>query len=66
MTFVVVVLGGIGSVTGSYVAGLALGIFTAFFGALVSPAYSTAAVFVVLTLVLMLRPGGLAVSGAAR
>ncbi len=34
MTFVVVVLGGIGSVAGSYVAGIGLGMFTAFFGAL--------------------------------
>lgn len=60
MTFVVVVLGGIGSVTGSYLAGLALGLFTAFFGALVSPAYTTAAAFLVLIAVLVLRPGGLA------
>lgn len=60
MTFVVVVLGGIGSVTGSYAAGLALGLFTAFFGAFVSPAYTTAAAFVVLIAVLVLRPGGLA------
>jgi len=59
MTFVVVVLGGIGSVTGSYVAGVALGLFTALFGALVSPAYTTAAVFLVLIAVLVLRPGGL-------
>jgi branched-chain amino acid transport system permease protein len=60
MTFVVVVLGGIGSVTGSYLAGIALGLFTAFFGAMVSPAYTTAAAFVVLIAVLVLRPGGLA------
>jgi branched-chain amino acid transport system permease protein len=60
MTFVVVVLGGIGSVTGSYVAGLALGLFTALFATLVSPAYTTAAAFVVLIAVLVLRPGGLA------
>lgn len=60
MTFVVVVLGGIGSVVGSYVAGIALGLFTAFFGALVSPAYTTAAAFAVLIAVLVLRPGGLA------
>ena len=59
MTFVVVVLGGIGSVTGSYVAGVALGLFTALFGALVSPAYTTAASFLVLIAVLVLRPGGL-------
>ncbi len=60
VTFVVVVLGGIGSVTGSYLAGLALGLFTAFFGAFVSPAYATAAAFVVLIAVLVIRPGGLA------
>jgi branched-chain amino acid transport system permease protein len=60
MTFVVVVLGGIGSVFGSYLAGLALGLFTALFGALVSPAYTTAAAFAVLIAVLVLRPGGLA------
>ena len=57
MTFVVVVLGGIGSVNGSYVAGVALGLFTALFGALVSPAYTTAAAFLVLIAVLVLRPG---------
>ena len=60
MTFVVVVLGGIGSVFGSYLAGLALGLFTALFGALVSPAYTTAAAFLILIAVLVLRPGGLA------
>ncbi|MGS1009058.1 branched-chain amino acid ABC transporter permease [Achromobacter anxifer] len=59
ITFVVVVLGGIGSVTGSYVAGVALGVFTALFSALVSPAYATAAAFAVLIGVLVLRPGGL-------
>jgi len=66
MTFVVVVLGGIGSVWGSYVAGLVLGLFIAFFGALVSPAYTTAAAFVVLIVVLTLRPGGLTVGTGAR
>jgi branched-chain amino acid transport system permease protein len=60
ITFVVVVLGGIGSITGSYIAGLALGLFAAFFGAYVSAAYSTAAMFVFLIVVLVLRPGGLA------
>ncbi|KPF72424.1 ABC transporter permease [Bosea sp. AAP35] len=66
ITFVVVVLGGIGSVTGSYVAGIALGLFTAFFGALVSPAYATAAAFGVLISVLVLRPGGLAAAPGGR
>jgi branched-chain amino acid transport system permease protein len=62
MTFVVVVLGGIGSVGGSYVAGIALGLFTALFGAFVSPAYTTAAVFALLIAVMALRPGQLAAS----
>jgi branched-chain amino acid transport system permease protein len=66
ITFVVVVLGGIGSVTGSYVAGIALGLFTAFFGALVSPAYTTAAAFAVLIALLVLRPGGLAAAPGSR
>jgi len=65
MTFVVVVFGGIGSVTGSYVAGVALGIFTALFSALVSPAYTTAAAFLVLIAVLVLRPGGLSAGATA-
>jgi len=63
MTFVVVVLGGIGSVGGSYVAGVALGLFTALFGAMVSPAYTTAAVFALLIAVMVLRPGKLAEAG---
>jgi len=63
ITFVVVVLGGIGSVGGSYLAGLGLGLFTAFFGALVSPAYTTAAIFAVLIGVMVLRPGDLASGG---
>lgn len=66
VTFVVVVLGGIGSITGSYLAGLALGLFTAFFGALVAPAYTTAAAFAVLIAVLVLRPGGFAAAPGSR
>lgn len=65
MTFVVVVFGGIGSIVGSYVAGVGLGIFAALFGALVSPAYTSAAAFLVLIAVLVLRPGGLS-AGAAK
>lgn len=62
ITFVIVVLGGVGSIAGSYVAGVGLGLFTALFAAFVSPAYTTAAAFVLLTLILVLRPGGLAAS----
>jgi branched-chain amino acid transport system permease protein len=60
LTFVVVVLGGIGSVGGSLLAGFGLGMFTALFGALVSPAYTTAAAFLLLLAVLVMRPRGLA------
>ena len=60
MTFVVVVLGGIGSIGGALLAGLGLGLFTAFFGALVSPAYTTAAAFALLLALLVVRPAGLA------
>jgi branched-chain amino acid transport system permease protein len=59
LTFVVVVLGGIGSVGGSLLAGFGLGLFTALFGALVSPAYTTAAAFALLVAVLVARPRGL-------
>ena len=65
LTFVVVVLGGVGSIRGSYLAGIGLGLFTALFGALVSPAYSTAAAFLVLILILVLRPAALAGAGRA-
>jgi branched-chain amino acid transport system permease protein len=58
LTFVVVVLGGIGSVLGGLVAGMALGLFTSFFGSLVSPAYTTAAAFAVVLVVLAARPQG--------
>lgn len=64
ITFVVVVLGGVGSIAGSYVAGVGLGLFTALFGAFVSPAYTTVAAFVILTVILLVRPGGLATGRA--
>ena len=60
MTFVVVVLGGIGSIGGALVAGLRLGMFIAFFGAFIAQAYTTAAAFAVLLALLVIRPAGLA------
>ena len=60
MTFVVVVLGGIGSIGGALVAGLGLGLFIAFFGAFVAQAYTTAAAFALLLILLVIRPAGLA------
>jgi branched-chain amino acid transport system permease protein len=58
-SFVVVVLGGLGSVLGTGVAALILAVVEVF-AILVLPSYLTAAVgFVMLVLVLVLRPGGL-------
>ena len=60
MTFVVVVVGGIGSIGGALAAGLGLGLFTAFFGAFVAHAYTTAAAFALMLILLVVRPAGLA------
>ena len=60
MTFVVVVLGGIGSIGGALAAGLGLGLFIAFFGAFIAQAYTTAAAFALLLTLLVIRPAGLA------
>jgi len=58
-SFVVVVLGGLGSVFGTGVAALVLAVVEVF-AILVLPSYLTSAVgFVMLVLVLVLRPGGL-------
>jgi branched-chain amino acid transport system permease protein len=58
-SFVVVVLGGLGSIAGTAIAALILALVEVF-AILVIPAYLTAAVgFVLLVLVLVLRPGGL-------
>ncbi|HZR10937.1 MAG TPA: branched-chain amino acid ABC transporter permease [Myxococcales bacterium] len=58
-SFVVVVLGGLGSVAGTAIAALILATVEVF-AILVIPAYLTAAVgFVLLVLVLVIRPGGL-------
>lgn len=59
ITFLVVVLAGIGNLVGGLVVAMGLGLFTALFGTLFPPAYSTAAAFVVLLVVLVVRPQGL-------
>lgn len=61
ITFLVVVLGGIGSILGGLVAGFGLGVFVAAFGAFFPPAYAMAAAFAVLLAILVARPRGLAV-----
>lgn len=60
-TFVIVVLGGVGRIWGNLLAALGVGVFTSLFGALVSPAYTTAALFGLVLLMFMIRPRGVQV-----
>ncbi len=57
--FVVVVIGGLGSIGGSLVAGLCLGVVEALGSGYLSPAYRDAYGFVVMIAVLLIRPSGL-------
>jgi branched-chain amino acid transport system permease protein len=57
--FVVVILGGLGSVGGAIVAGLLLGVVESFGGAFVSSAFRDGFGFAMLIAVLLVRPWGL-------
>jgi branched-chain amino acid transport system permease protein len=57
--FAVVVLGGLGSVPGAYVGGLAVGLMESFAGYYVDPALKQAIWFIIFVAVLVLRPSGL-------
>ena len=58
-SYVIVVLGGMGSIWGAMVAALVLGVFEAFFAVYVSYAYRDAFGLLLLILVLIFRPQGL-------
>ena len=58
-SFVVVILGGFGNVTGAILASLILGIAESLGGGYISYAYKDAYAFVILLLVLLLKPEGL-------
>lgn len=58
-SFVIVVLGGMGSVTGAILGAYILGLVEIFGGVFISTAYQDAFGFVILILVLLLRPQGL-------
>ncbi len=59
LAFASVTLGGFGTVLGALVGGVSIGLLEGVFGALVSPTFKLAFVFVVFILVLLLRPRGL-------
>jgi branched-chain amino acid transport system permease protein len=61
-TFVVVVIGGVGSFPGAILGGLIAGEILSL-TSMVNPAYSSVMLFVVMTLVLVLRPQGLLGAG---
>ncbi len=57
--FVVVVLGGIGSPSGALLGGLLLGLISTATSQLIGPAFPNAMMFLILVLMLMVRPSGL-------
>jgi branched-chain amino acid transport system permease protein len=59
IAFVVVVLGGLGSMVGAFLGGLVIGLVEAFAGFFISPELNTAIYFVIFILVLIIRPSGI-------
>lgn len=59
VAFVVVVLGGLGNMSGTLLAGLLIGLTDAFSATFISPALSSATYFMIFILVLLVRPSGL-------
>ena len=59
--FTVVVIGGVGSVPGTLVGGVLVGVVSAAVGGLVAPVYSSIAVNVLLLVLLLIRPRGLSI-----
>jgi branched-chain amino acid transport system permease protein len=57
--FVVVVLGGMGSMTGAFVGGLIIGVVEAFSGFFLAPALKEVVYFLVFILILVFKPSGL-------
>jgi branched-chain amino acid transport system permease protein len=59
MGFVVVVLGGLGSVAGAFLGGLIIGVVEAVSSYLISASWSQAIVFAFFMIILLVRPQGL-------
>jgi branched-chain amino acid transport system permease protein len=61
-----VIIGGLGNVWGAAIAGVALGLIESFGAVFISSAYQTMFGFLVLLMVIALRPAGLFASGTRR
>ncbi|MCZ7564608.1 MAG: branched-chain amino acid ABC transporter permease [Burkholderiales bacterium] len=59
LAFIIVIVGGMGSLTGALVAGLVIGVSEALGGLLILPSAKSMATFAILILVLLFRPEGL-------
>jgi branched-chain amino acid transport system permease protein len=59
--FTVVVIGGVGSVPGTLVGGVLVGVVAAAVGGLAAPVYSSIAVNLLLLVLLLVRPRGLSI-----
>ncbi len=59
LSFIVVIIGGLGSLAGTLVAALSLSAFEGVLSAVLTPTQSKAAIFVVMIIVLIIRPRGL-------
>ena len=64
LAFVVVILGGLGSMTGTFLAGLFIGVVESLGGTYVSPSLKEVVYFVIFIVVLLVRPQGLFGGGA--
>jgi branched-chain amino acid transport system permease protein len=59
LAFVTVALGGFGSIPGSLVAGIMIGVIEVLAGLLIAPAFKYVAVFAIYLVVVLIRPQGL-------
>lgn len=57
--FSTAIVGGVGNSSGAVVAGLMIGILESFFAGFISSGYKDAFAFLIMLLVLFVRPGGL-------
>ena len=59
LAYVIVALGGFGSITGAFIAGIIVGVVEVLFGFLVAPAFKYVFVYLIYLIVVIVRPQGL-------